>query len=107
MTSDQERVSPAPLAPTWCSFQSLCSDAEAAIVSAHCLYSLATLEVYYSPDQTCFAIIERQQCDVWRWAAFSNEDSTITEGWERDREDAKKAAEQALYLCRQNQIARD
>ncbi len=74
--------SPLTLAPTWCPFANLPSDAEACIVASRCLFSLATLEVAFSPDSCKFALIEREHDspEQWRWAVYSCEDLALDEG---------------------------
>ena len=89
------------LASMWCPFQSLPSDAAACIAASRCLFSLATLEVAFSPDSTKFALVEREceQADRWRWAVYSCEDLALDEGREPSAAEARTAAERALRQC--------
>ena len=85
------------LAPTWCPFQDLPSDAEAAIVASRCLFSLATLAVAFSLDSTKFALVERECLNRWRWAIYSCEDLALDEGRSHTAAQARHAAERALH----------
>lgn len=84
------------LAPMWRSFQDIPSDAEASCVSSSCLYSLATLEVACDPAVSNFALTERRQPDLWRWAIVSSDGALVSEGWESTQAIAKRAAVAAL-----------
>lgn len=91
-------TSPLTLAPVWCPFSSLPSDAEACAVAAHCLFSLATLEVAFSRDSKSFALIEREReaPEQWRWAVFSCEDLALDAGCTPTAYAARAAAGAAL-----------
>jgi hypothetical protein len=80
----------------WRSFQDIPSDAEASWISASCLYSLATLEIACEPAMTSFALTERRQPDLWRWAIVCVEGPLVEEGWETTQAEAKRAAVGAL-----------
>ena len=80
----------------WRPFQTLPSDAEAAVCSSVCLYSLATLQIAMSPAAERFALIEQKQPGVWRWATYSIQGRILDEGWEPDDATAKTVAEEAL-----------
>ena len=80
----------------WRPFQTLSSDAEAAVCSSVCLYSLATLQIAMSPAAERFALIEQKQPGVWRWATYSIQGRILDEGWEPDDATAKTVAEEAL-----------
>lgn len=84
------------LAPMWRSFQDIPNDAEASCVSSSCLYSLATLEVACDPAVSSFALTERRQPDIWRWAIVSSDAKLVDEGWESTQAVAKRAAVAAL-----------
>jgi hypothetical protein len=87
------------LAPSWCSFHSLPSDAEACVVASRCLFSLATLEVAFTPDSTKFAVVERmrEQPEAWRWAVYSCEDLALEEGHAPSVHEARIAAGWELW----------
>lgn len=80
----------------WRSFQDIPSDAEASCVSSSCLYSLATLEVACDPAVSNFALTERRQPDLWRWAIVSSDGVLVAEGWESTQAIAKRVAVTAL-----------
>lgn len=90
--------SPLTLAPTWCPFASLPSDAEACVVASRCLFSLATLEVAFSRDSTKFGVVEREreEPEQWRWAVYSCEDIALDEGRTPTAAEARSAASAAL-----------
>ena len=82
--------------PTWRSFQTLSSDAEAASVSASCIFSLATLEVASVPCAPRFALTERRDPHLWRWAIISADGSILSEGFEPNQAYARTVAGDAL-----------
>jgi hypothetical protein len=82
--------------PTWRSFQTLPCDAEAAVYSAACLYSLATLRIATSSGASRFALTEQKQPGVWRWATYSLQGGILDEGWEPGEAEARNAAVEAL-----------
>jgi hypothetical protein len=84
------------MSPIWCSFADLHSDAEAAFASSSSSFSLATLEVTYDSGFAGFALTERKQHDMWRWALVSAEGPVVDEGWEPTESDAKRSAVGAM-----------
>ena len=84
------------LIPAWRSFQTLSSDAEAASVSASCVFSLVTLEVATSPGTPRFALTERRDPDTWRWAIISANGSILSAGFEPTQAFARQVASEAL-----------
>ncbi len=85
--------------PIWHSFQSLPSDAEAAAVSASCIYSLGTLEVASLPCTPSFALTERRNSNVWRWAIISANGSVLRDGFEPSQAYARRVAGSALEFA--------
>ncbi len=90
------------MTPTWCSFRNLSSDSEAAFASSSSLFSLSTLEVTCDPGYCGFALTERRQHDMWRWALISAAGPVENEGWEPTETDAKRSAVGAMrhVMCR-------
>ena len=87
------------LTPSWRSFRTLTSNSEAASASACCNYSLATLEVACChPGEASFAVSERSQTDVWRWAICNTEGLITHDGCESSQASAKRVAEDMLRL---------
>ena len=81
---------------TWCSFRTIPSAAEAALVSANCRFSLATLEVNCRPRTASFALTEREHDELWRWAIVSPDGSLLVAGREATQALAKRTAENTL-----------
>ena len=84
------------MAPIWRSFQDIPADAEAAFASSLSMFSLSTLEVTCDPGFSGFALTERRQHDMWRWALVCSEGSVVDEGWEPTELDAKRSAVGAM-----------
>jgi hypothetical protein len=80
----------------WRTFDQFPSGPEAASVAATCSFSLATLEIAVLHDCSGFAIIERKQPEVWRWAVVGKDGSLLEEGYSACPEEAKSAAAEAL-----------
>jgi hypothetical protein len=87
-------------APAWRSFENVKPGPEAASVAASCAFSLATLEVASFSDSAGFALTERKQPNVWRWAVVGPVGFLLEEGFEPTQEVAKRAAEDALHVTR-------
>jgi hypothetical protein len=85
--------------PAWHSFQTLPSDAEAASVSASCVFSLATLEVASIPCAPGFALTERRDAHAWRWAIIGANGSILIDGFEATQAGARRVAEDALEIA--------
>jgi hypothetical protein len=83
-------------APNWCTFENVPSGPKAASAAASCVFSLSTLEVAFTPDSASFAVTERKQPEIWRWAIIGSGGRLLEEGFESNREVAKAAAESAL-----------
>jgi hypothetical protein len=83
----------------WRPFDEVPSGAEAALIAASCSFSLATLEMASLHDCSGFAITERKQPEVWRWAVIGKDGSLLEEGCEATQADAKRAAAEALNLA--------
>ena len=83
----------------WRSFRCLASDAEAAAYSECCIFSLATLEIACQPGATTFALTERKEPEVWRWAVVDALGRVVDDGWEPCQAGAKQAAAQALQAA--------
>jgi hypothetical protein len=86
--------------PTWRCFENITPGPEAASVAASCSFSLATLEVTSIPDSAGFALTERKQPEIWRWAVIGPVGFLLEEGFEPTQADAKRAAAEALHLSR-------
>jgi hypothetical protein len=86
--------------PTWRCFENISPGQEAASVAASCSFSLCTLEVASIPDSAGFALTERKQPEIWRWAVIGPVGYLLEEGFEPTQAAAKKAAEEALHLTR-------
>jgi len=52
------------------------------------------------PDSAGFALTERKQPEVWRWAVIGPVGYLLEEGFEPTQADAKHAAAVALHLTR-------
>jgi len=99
--------------PVWRPFPCVTSDAEAAVYSEGCMFSLATLEVACHPSGTAFALIERKEPGTWRWAVVDLFGRVLVDGFEPSPCDAKQAAVEALQnvparatMCHQEPAAR-
>ena len=90
------------MAPIWRSFQDIHADAEAVCASSSSMFSLSTLEVTCDSGYPGFALTERRQHDMWRWALVSAAGPLVDEGWEPTELDAKRSAVGAM----QHRIAR-
>jgi hypothetical protein len=88
----------------WRPFDEVPSGAEAALVAASCSFSLATLEMAALHDCSGFAITERKQPEVWRWAVIGKDGSLLEEGCEGTQADAKRAAAEALNLAEDEDV---
>jgi hypothetical protein len=84
-------------APTWCAFENVPTGPKAVFASTACAFSLSTLEVAFTPDSTSFAVTERKQPEIWRWAIIGDGGRLLEEGFESCRDDAKSAAAAALH----------
>jgi hypothetical protein len=84
--------------PTWRAFENISCGADAASAAACCVFSLATLEVACLIDGSSFALTERKQPEVWRWAVIGPGGRLLEEGCEPTQEQAKTSAAEALGL---------
>jgi hypothetical protein len=82
--------------PTWRCFENINSGPEAASAAASCAFSLSTLEVASVPDSAFFAVTERKQPEIWRWAVIGDGNEILEQGFEPTRDGAKEAAAAAL-----------
>jgi len=80
----------------WRCFENISCGAEAACAAACCAFSLGTLEVAKTPDSGSFAVIERKQPEIWRWAVIGDGGFLLEEGFEPTQEEAKRAGAHAL-----------
>ena len=85
---------------SWCAFENLSSGTKAACAAACCAFSLSTLEIAALLDASTFALTERKQPEVWRWAVIGSGGLILEEGCEPSREEAKRTAAEALILAR-------
>jgi hypothetical protein len=84
------------MTPTWRCFENITSGSEAASAAASCAFSLSTLEVASIPDSIFFAVTERKQPEIWRWAVVGDANMILEQGFEPNQECAKAAAAAAL-----------
>ena len=107
MNHEQFRQSP-DFTLTWCSF-SLLPDAQAAVVSKFCFFSLATLETASCSESQHISLVEQEYPDAWRWAILSVDGFIIQGGAEPTQAQAKVAAEAALRseVASDSAVARD
>ena len=82
--------------PIWRSFRDIASDAEASFASSSSQFSLNTLEVTCDPGYPGFALTERRQHDMWRWALVTAAGPIEEEGWEPTEAGAKRSAVGAM-----------
>ncbi|HEY5227351.1 MAG TPA: hypothetical protein VIJ19_02365 [Opitutaceae bacterium] len=85
---------------SWRCFEDIVCGAEAASAAASCSFSLGTLEVASNPETASFAVTERKQPEIWRWAIIGSGGFILEEGFEPTREEAKSAACDALHHVR-------
>jgi hypothetical protein len=85
-------------APGWRCFENISSGPEAASLAASCVFSLATLEASLICDSGGFALTERKEPHVWRWAVIGPVGLLVEEGFETTQDGAKCAAEKAVQL---------
>jgi hypothetical protein len=81
---------------SWRCFEDITCGAEAASAAASCSFSLGTLEVASLPEAASFAVTERKQPEIWRWAIISSGGFILEEGFEASQCEAKNAASEAL-----------
>jgi|HubBroStandDraft_1064217.scaffolds.fasta_scaffold89946_3 hypothetical protein len=86
------------MAPAWRCFENVNSGPEAASLAASCVFSLATLEAASICESGGFALTERKEPSVWRWAVIGPFGLLVEEGYESTQEGAKCAAEKAVQL---------
>jgi hypothetical protein len=86
--------------PEWRCFENIPCAAQAASAAASCAFSLGTLQVASSPECGSFAVTERKQPEIWRWAVIGDGGFLLEEGFEPSQEEAKRAAADALAQCR-------
>jgi hypothetical protein len=82
--------------PVWRSYYDISANAAAAFALSSSRFSLSTLEIASNPGMAGFALTERKQPDMWRWATISVEGPIVDEGWETTQADAKRSAIAAL-----------
>jgi hypothetical protein len=81
----------------WRCFEDIACGAEAASAAASCSFSLGTLEVASMPEVASFAVTERKQPEIWRWAIIGSGGFILEEGFEPSQCEAKMAASEALH----------
>ncbi len=86
------------LNPTWRTFQSFTSGAEAAAYSENCMFSLSTLEIDRRSGTTNFALTERELPGAWRWAIVNARGQVTDHGSEPTQAGAKLVSASALAL---------
>jgi hypothetical protein len=93
-----------PTCFAWRSFEDITCGAEAASAAASCAFSLGTLEVATAPEAASFAVTERKQPEIWRWAIIGSGGFLLEEGFEPTQEQAKMAASDALAEVRSHLV---
>jgi hypothetical protein len=83
---------------TWIRFENMTPGAKAASASSSCAFSLCTLEIASITDGAMFALVERKQPVIWRWAIVGANGVLLEEGFEANRSDAKSAVAGAVQL---------
>jgi hypothetical protein len=86
--------------PAWRCFENLTPGPEAASAAASCSFSLATLEIATVPEYPNFALTERRQPEIWRWAIIGQQGFVLEEGLEATQQEAKDAASAAFEIVR-------
>jgi hypothetical protein len=84
----------------WCAFENIASGTAAASAASFCGFSLSTLEIAPLSDSPAFALTERKQPEIWRWAIIGAGGLIVEEGCEPTRDEAKRSAAEALSLVR-------
>jgi hypothetical protein len=82
--------------PGWRSYCDISANAEADLARSSSGFSLSTLEIATCPGVTGFALTERIQPDLWRWATVSVEGPILDEGSKATQAEAKRSAVAAL-----------
>lgn len=100
---DLYKMNSPTLAPSWCTFEDIPTGPKAVSVAASCSFSLSTLEVAFAIDSSSFAVTERKQPEIWRWAIVGDGGRLLEEGFEASRDDAKNAAATALHQVESSQ----
>jgi hypothetical protein len=91
--------------PTWRCFENITPGPEAASAASSCAFSLSTLEVATLPEFPNFALTERKQPEIWRWAIIGAKGFVLEEGFEPSQLEAKDAASAAFgIISEQNRI---
>ena len=83
---------------TWSRFENIKPGPKAAYASSACAFSLCTLEIAPIAGAAVFALVERKQPEVWRWAIIGANGSLLEEGFEPNQEQAKRVAAGAVHL---------
>lgn len=83
---------------TWRRFENISSGPKAVSAAAACAFSLCTLEIASIVDAAGFAMTERKEPEIWRWAVVGGNGILLEEGFESTQLDAKRAAAEALLL---------
>ena len=84
------------VSPFWKAFENITSGAEGACAAAACVFSLSTLEIAWCRQGARFAITERKEPGLWRWAVVGDGGCVLEEGFEKTQLQAKNAAGEAL-----------
>jgi hypothetical protein len=88
------------IGPFWRAFENITSGAEGACAAEACAFSLSTLEVAWCPQGAGFAVTERKEQNIWRWAVVGDGGVLVDEGFEATQLQAKNAAAEALEQIR-------
>jgi hypothetical protein len=83
---------------TWSRFENITPGPRAAYASSACVFSLCTLEIAPIADAAVFALVERKQPEIWRWAIIGANGGLLEEGFEANQAEAKRVVADAVHL---------
>lgn len=93
-------INPRSTEYSWRLFQDIPAGQESAAMASSCIFSMATLQIASVAGSSGFAITERREPTLWRWAIVGPVGFLVEEGFEATESSAKGAAEEALELGR-------
>ena len=96
MYSSRSSITLSSSSPIWRSYSEISANAEADLARSSSGFSLSTLEIANCPGVVGFALTERIQPELWRWATVSIEGPILEEGTEATQVEAKVSAVEAL-----------
>ena len=96
MYSSRPSITLSIATPIWRSYLEISAAAEADFARASSGFSLSTLEIANCSGVAGFALTERIQPDLWRWATVSIKGPILEEGTQTTQAEAKVSAVEAL-----------